>query len=208
LLPVLRSETQAWVLAALLLQPGREVGLTDLALELDADPASVQREAERLVRSDILADRRVGRTRLLRAGESKLVRPLADLLLVAYGRVPCWRTRSPVSGVQDAYVFGSWASRYLGQPGHDPADVDVLVVGRPDRDDLDARVQGVARRLGRDVAAVVRTPEAWQAADTGFLRTVRSRPLVRLELTADADLLQSDRSAGVADWPCRDPRHG
>lgn len=188
LLPVLRSETQARVLAALLLRPGREIGLTDLAREVDADPAGVQREAERLVRSDILADRRVGRTRLLRAGDSRLVRPLAELLLVSYGpRALLEEALAGLDGVQEAYIFGSWAARYLGDAGHDPVDVDVLVVGRPDRDDLDSRVQTVALQLAREVSAVVRTPEAWQAGDSGFLQTVRSRPLVRLELDAGAD---------------------
>lgn len=36
-------------------------------------------------------------------------------------------------GVDRAVVYGSWAARYTGRPGSFPRDVDVLVVGDPDR---------------------------------------------------------------------------
>jgi predicted transcriptional regulator len=85
LAPILRSETQARLLAALLLQPEREASIADIARETGADPGNLHAEVERLVQSGILADRRVGRTRLLRASHSPLNRPLADLLVMGYG---------------------------------------------------------------------------------------------------------------------------
>lgn len=41
-----------------------------------------------------------------------------------------------IEGVE-AFIFGSWVARYTGEPGPAPADVDVLVVGAADLDDLD-----------------------------------------------------------------------
>ncbi len=41
-----------------------------------------------------------------------------------------------VPGVAEAYVYGSWAARYRGQAGDVPRDVDVLVIGDADEDDL------------------------------------------------------------------------
>ncbi len=32
-------------------------------------------------------------------------------------------------GVQEAFVFGSWAARYMGEPGAAPRDIDVVVIG-------------------------------------------------------------------------------
>jgi len=73
LAPVLRSETQARLLAAVLLQPDREASIADLARETGSDPGNLHSEVERLVQAGILADRRVGRTRLLHAGDSALL---------------------------------------------------------------------------------------------------------------------------------------
>ena len=39
-------------------------------------------------------------------------------------------------GIDALYLFGSWAARYSGVEGQAPGDVDVLVVGHPDRDDV------------------------------------------------------------------------
>lgn len=57
---VLRSETQARLLAALLLQPDREASIADLAREVGADPGNLHAEVERLVGAGILVDHRIG----------------------------------------------------------------------------------------------------------------------------------------------------
>jgi predicted transcriptional regulator len=187
LLPVLRSETQARILAALLLHPEREASLTELAHETATDPGNVHGEVTRLLEAGILADRRVGRTRLVRAGESTLVRPLADLLLLAYGPKKLVEgALAGLPGVEEAYLYGSWAARYTGEPGPEPHDIDVLVIGNPDPDDLDDRIREAARPLGREVQAVIRSRTAWDRDGDGFLTTVRTRPLVHLDVAPPA----------------------
>src|SRR5262249_55171068 len=118
LAPILRSETQARLLAALLLQPDREASIADLARETGSDPGNLHAEVERLVQTGILADRRVGRTRLLRAGESELTTTLANLLMLGYGPKPAVEhALHGLDGIDHAYIGGSWAARYTGQPG-------------------------------------------------------------------------------------------
>jgi len=58
---------QARLLAALLLQPDREASIADLAREIGDDPGNLHSDVTRLLAAGLLADRRVGRTRLLRA---------------------------------------------------------------------------------------------------------------------------------------------
>ena len=130
LAPVLRSETQARLLAAVLLQPDREASIADLARETGSDPGNLHAEVQRLVQAGILADRRAGRTRLLRAGDSALIGPLANLLLLGYGpKRAVEEALSGISGIEQAFIGGSWAARYHGQAGAFPHDVDVIVVG-------------------------------------------------------------------------------
>ncbi|MBK5250666.1 MAG: hypothetical protein JJE50_14750, partial [Actinomycetales bacterium] len=81
-----------------------------------------------------------------------------------------------------AYVYGSWAARWHGEVGPAPGDVDVLVVGTPDRDAVYDALEGIDSALGREVNVTFVTPERWAAGDETFLTALRDRPLVRLGL--------------------------
>jgi DNA-binding transcriptional ArsR family regulator len=185
LAPILRSETQARLLAALLLQPDREASIADLARETGSDPGNLHAEVERLVQAGILADRRVGRTRLLRAADSELIGPLANLLLLGYGPKPALeQAMRGLDGIDHAFIGGSWAARYTGQPGHFPHDIDVIIVGTPDRDDATDAVVNALNRIGHDAHVIFRSPAAWREASDAFTRTAKSGPLVQLDLGA------------------------
>jgi hypothetical protein len=185
LAPVLRSETQARLLAAVLLHPDREASIADLARETGSDPGNLHAEVERLVQAGILADRRAGRTRLLRAGDSALIGPLSNLLLLGYGpRAAVETALTGIPGVEQAFIGGSWAARYEGQPGAFPHDVDVIVVGKPDRDDVTDAVIEALRAIGHDGQVIFRSPSAWRDPKDAFTRTAKERPLVGLTIGA------------------------
>ena len=186
LAPVLRSETQARLLAAVLLQPDREASIADLARETGSDPGNLHSEVERLVQAGILADRRVGRTRLLRAGDSALVGPLADLLLLGYGpKTAVEDALTDTPDIEQAFIGGSWAARYHGQAGAFPHDVDVIVVGKPNRDDVTEAVIKALRAVGHDGQVIFRSPTAWREAKDTFTRTAKDSPLVELTIGND-----------------------
>jgi len=186
LAPVLRSETQARLLAAVLLQPDREASIADLARETGSDPGNLHSEVERLVQAGILADRRVGRTRLLRAGDSALVGPLADLLLLGYGpKTAVEDALTDIPDIEQAFIGGSWAARYHGQAGAFPHDVDVIVVGKPNRDDVTEAVIEALRAVGHDGQVIFRNPTAWREAKDTFTRTAKDSPLVELTIGND-----------------------
>jgi hypothetical protein len=186
LAPVLRSETQARLLAAVLLQPDREASIADLARETGSDPGNLHSEVERLVQAGILADRRVGRTRLLRAGDSALVGPLADLLLLGYGpKTAVEDALTDIPDVEQAFIGGSWAARYHGQAGAFPHDVDVIVVGKSNRDDVTEAVIEALRAVGHDGQVIFRSPTAWREAKDTFTRTAKDSPLVELTIGND-----------------------
>jgi DNA-binding transcriptional ArsR family regulator len=189
LLPVLRSETQARLLAALLLHADREASIVELATEIGANPGNLHADVNRLVDAGILADRRVGRTRLIRDARSIFSEPLAQLLLLAYGpKALLEEAIQGISSINTAYLFGSWAARYLGIQGAQPNDIDLLVIGTPDRDDVYEKAQAAAAVLRREVQVVFRSQEAWDEAIDGFVTTVKSRPLVELDLTTSGQM--------------------
>lgn len=181
LLPLLRSRLQAEVLTLVLLSPEREWTLTELASRVGSAVSSVQREVVRAEQAGVMVSRRVGKTRLVKAARSPLTAPLTDLLLRSFGpRQVLAEELSEVLGIERAYLFGSWAARYAGQEGRPPADLDVLVIGSPDRDALDDAAQRAGARLAREVNVTVRSADWWRSGDDGFHSEIQRRPLVQI----------------------------
>jgi predicted nucleotidyltransferase len=187
LLPLLRSRVTGALLALLYLHPDRDYSLAEAGKVIGASPKVMSTEADRLVTSGLVRETRRGRARLLRAETSgPVARPLADLLAATYGPLPVLSDLlSRVPGVEAAYVYGSWAARYLGEPGPVPHDVDVLVVGTADENDLYDIAREAESRLGREVNISAISLQYWEAPDPAdsFMRHVRERPLVKLELS-------------------------
>ncbi len=201
LLPILRSQLQGGLLAQLYLHPDTEYSLTEVARRLGASITAVHHEVERLVGAGLVDERRQGNMRLVRAAESRLARPLTELLALTYGPIAVLPDElGDVEGIRQAYLFGSWARRYCGEPGPPPGDVDVLIVGSTDLDDLDEAARRAETILQTPVHIVRVIPQRWvsQAHDDAFLTDVRSKPYVPLalgdnELGGVGDARQSTR---------------
>jgi DNA-binding transcriptional ArsR family regulator len=183
LLPILRSQQQGEILALLLGDPDRELSLTEISRLTGAPHPSVYREVERAEQAGLVTTRKVGNTRLVRADTSSpYFAGLAEVLTRAFG-VPAVLAEvlAPVSGIEQAYVYGSWAARHDGQPGRRPVgDIDVLVLGAPDRDQLYDALGVAEARLGRPVEATVRDADWLSSGSGSFHETVTSRPMVKI----------------------------
>ena len=186
LLPLLRSRVQGDLLALLYLHPDRDYSLTEAAALIGASVKAVHTEASRLTAAGFVRDSRRGNVHLLRAAtDTPVSRPLTDLLAVTYGPLPVLNDLlADVEDITHAFIYGSWAARYLGEPGPVPGDVDVLVVGTADPDDLDEIARTAQNRLGRPVDIRRIRPAAWASPDPAdpFLASVRERPLVQLHV--------------------------
>lgn len=183
LLPIFRSRQQVEVLTDILDGPEREQSLADLTRRLGIPTASIHREIERAEHAGLVRSRRVGKTRLVRANtESPYFGPLRQLLVTAFG-VPA-RLRDALhdlDGVDEAYVYGSWAARWHGEEGARPVgDIDVLVLGHPDRERLYKIAHGAGLALGREVQVQIRAPGWLEHGSGSFHDTVANRPLVRV----------------------------
>ena len=123
--------------------------------------------------------------RLLQANvNGPLARPLTDLFALTYGpKAVLGDVLTAVRGIEEAYIYGSWAARYSGEAGPVPRDIDVLVVGDSDDDTIFDAARMAERLLGREVNVRRVTPRTWRGArDDPFLTSVRSRPLVAIDL--------------------------
>jgi predicted transcriptional regulator len=75
LLPILRSQQQAEILALLLGDPELELSLTEIARRTGAPHPSVHRETPRAEQAGLVASPKVGNARLVRANPSSLITP-------------------------------------------------------------------------------------------------------------------------------------
>jgi len=180
LLPLLRSPLLGELLAWLYLHPETSYSVTELARRLKSSQSTVSREADRLVEAGLVSEERRGNLRLLRADlTSPVARPLTEVLALTYGPAAVLADLIPsLDGVDEAFIYGSWAARHAGEAGPPPRDVDVLVVGDADEDDLADAALVAERRLGREVNIHRVSATAWRSpGGDPFLTSVRSRPL-------------------------------
>jgi DNA-binding transcriptional ArsR family regulator len=189
LLPLLRTPLLGELLAWLYLHPDEQYSVVELARRLGVSQSTVSREADRLAEAALVRDERRGNLRLLRANvDHVLARPLGELLALTYGPAAVLgELLGTVDGVDEAYVYGSWASRYAGEAGPPPRDIDVLVVGTADDDELADAAKVAERRLGREVNVHRVSARAWRSGDDPFLVSVRARPIHQIELPGDDD---------------------
>ncbi|MGH3321838.1 MAG: hypothetical protein ACRDN9_17020 [Streptosporangiaceae bacterium] len=179
ILPIFRSRLTTAVLAHTYIGGG-EYSVAELATAVGTDSGNMTREVARLERAAVLRSRRVGRTKLVSANAAApFYQALTDLVTITLGPAQVLAEElTGLDGIDYAAVFGSWAARMLGELGPSPVDIDLLIVGRPDRDDLHDATGRARDRLGRDVNTVVVSPGRWRSGDEGFLDELRKRPRV------------------------------
>ena len=189
LAPILRSDTQGRILARLFADPTQSYSLTELVEWAGSSMPTVQREVRRAEQAGIVTSRKVGPTRLVTANEAHpLFAPINQIVTATFGPpAVVAREFEAIDGANAVVCFGSWAARYLGEPGRAPNDIDVLVIGTPDRNEVDDAAERAERSIGIPVQATVRSRSQWRAASDSFIRQVKSRPLV--VVLADEDIV-------------------
>jgi hypothetical protein len=179
--PVFRSRLTAAVLARVYIGDD-EYSVAELAATAKTDTGTMTREVRRLEEAGIVRSRVVGRAKLVRAShEAPFYRALRDLVVIVLGPAQViGEELAGLSGLEAAAIFGSWAARASGEAGPSPADIDLLVIGRPDRDDLYDAVGRARLRLGRDINTLALLADRWNSPDDPFLAELRRRPMVAL----------------------------
>jgi hypothetical protein len=194
LLPLLRSRLQAELLTLVLLSPGREWTLTELASRAGASVATAQREMTRAEHTGVIASRRLGNTRLVTAADSPLTGPLTELLLRSFGPLQVIAEEfANIKRVSAAFLYGAWAARYLGREGPAPDSIDVLIIGSPNGAAIDAAARRASGRLARAVHVAVRSRRWWESADDPMHRDIERQPVVPvIDVTGSRPVNSSD----------------
>lgn len=173
------------VLAELFAGSDAELSVGELARLAGAAQATVSREVARLAQHQLVVTRHLGRNTLAAANWSlawaKALRSILVQTVGVLGRLGEALAGSP--GVESAFVFGSWAARYAGEPGPPPRDVDVLVVGDADLRSLRRACRPVEEELRVEISPVTVPSAEWHDAEpSAFVAQIKSQPVVPIPL--------------------------
>lgn len=183
LLPIFRSRGMAAILQVLFVGPeDPALSVSELARRSGMSVATAHREVDLLEFAGLVASHRVGRSRVVRPNsESPLHDDLRSLLRKALGPPAVLREElGDIVGLEAAYLFGSWAAALSGEPiERPPIDIDVLVVGNVDPEDVYGAARAAEQRLGHLVDALVVSHDEWEA-EAGAIATIRARPIISI----------------------------
>jgi DNA-binding transcriptional ArsR family regulator len=180
-----RSEQQLRILAVVFGENGEELSIGALAERAEVAQATASREIARLAEHGLVTTRALGRNTLVRANwDLPWAKDLRSILVQTVGRLgQLGAALTDLSGVEEAFVFGSWAARYTGEPGPAPNDIDVLVVGDAPLRTIRRACAPVERELRVEVNPVVVDRERWDARrPEPFVAQIQSQPLVSIPL--------------------------
>ena len=176
-----RSRVRDRILFEFFAKPGTSAHVREMARRVKASAPTVGAELSELARLGIIQAQKVGRSLVYTVNyRSPLVAEIRGLVQKTVGIEAMIRTAlDGLPGVDSAYIYGSHAV------GTDKptSDIDLLVIGRPDRVALSERLAPVERAIGREVNVVTKSDDRAEHLRTGderFWRQVVNKPMIHV----------------------------
>jgi len=176
------GKTRRQILALLFCNPERDYYLREIVRSVGVGRGSVERELKRLTDSGLVTRQRKGRQVHYQANQSSSVFPeLKALMTKTAGVADVVRSALEElrGAIEVAAIFGSWAKG----TGQADSDVDLLVIGGANFEDLAIAASRAQERLGREVNPVVYSTAEFReklAARHDFVSKVASEPKIYL----------------------------
>lgn len=201
LMDLLFGSTRQAVLAVLLLEPESAFHLRALARQTGSHPGTLLRELDKLSSAGLLQRREQGNQVLYQADrEHPLFADLAAMFRKTHGVAAALRQAlAPVrERIRVALIFGSVA-RGTQTAG---SDIDLLVIGTLDFDELVQRLHPVQQALRREINPVLYSAIEFRARverGEAFVRNVMTQSVLYLEGGPDdlAELAGDQAPAGA-----------
>jgi predicted nucleotidyltransferase len=172
-----RSRVRQRILAILFDRPERRLHLRGVARTVGASAGTTARELERLVDAGLVARSTEGRQVYFQAAADS---PLFDAVQTIVRRTlgapeVLRRSLDGLSGIDRAFVYGSYA-RGEETPA---SDIDLMIIGAPDFDELTDRASAAEAELGRPLNYTVFTEdelELRRKRGDRFIASVEANP--------------------------------
>lgn len=177
LLPILRSEQQARVLASLFLNDGEAETQAALASDSGVTHQRVSQILPELLEAGMVKEQAAGRRKLYSPNHHHpAYQPVKQILALTYGPAVVLASElSRYPEVQKIAIFGSWARRILGTPGPFPRDLDVLIIGDGQLpDEIHDALDRAEDQLGQEVNPIQLTQHEWETPTRALIRATKT----------------------------------
>lgn len=182
--PLLRTDTQGFILAQLYMNPEDGFSISELARFASVSVPTAMREVDRLVESRMVTERTFGRARVIQVNRKHLLfEPVRQIVINSYGPVAVLPAALyGIDGLKRAYIYGDWAAKLKRELGPEPNQVELLIVGYVNRIEAARAAANVERYLGRDVNVQFVTTSEWEKGESEFVKSIQGKTLVELDL--------------------------
>lgn len=150
------STTRVSILEELLLNPGNEYHIRELARIVDATPTYVQKELKNLESLGLLDSRKKGNMVLYKLRtKSPISEDLKRIFLKTESIGQVIMKELDIGKIKFAFVFGSFAKGVETST----SDIDVLIIGDVHENDALRSISKAERRIGREINFILWTNE-------------------------------------------------
>jgi DNA-binding MarR family transcriptional regulator len=182
--PILRSDTQGMILAQLFMNPGDDFSISELARQANTSAPTAMREVERLLESQLVIQRTIGRARLIQVNtKHELHDAIRKIVAFSYGPAAVLPAALyGIEGLEQAFLYGNYAAYLKRQKASESPEIDLLLVGYVNRIEASNAAKRVEGYLDRSVNVKFVGSQEWANGSSDFATEVKSRPLVELPL--------------------------
>ena len=183
-----RSRIRQRILALLFGRPEQRLHLRGIARAVSASAGTTARELDRLVEAGLVERSAEGRQVYFQADEQS---PLFDAVQTIVQRTVgapdvVRRHLAGLPQIDRAFIYGSYARRTDVTPS---SDIDLMIIGGPDVDELTDRVSAAEREIGRPLNYTILTEtelERRRRRGDRFIASVDAGPTLPVLERSDA----------------------
>lgn len=145
----LKSNMRRQLLAYYFTNPTARLHVRDLAQRLDMDPSNLSKELRRLEREGLFQSETSGRQKFFQLNRDyPLFEEVRGIVIKTVGAAPLIaRSLKKVEGIEQAWLYGSFARNEQDAA----SDIDILIIGTPERTVFAKTVRKLERQLGRQI---------------------------------------------------------
>ncbi|GBE17853.1 nucleotidyltransferase domain protein [archaeon BMS3Abin16] len=154
------SKSRVKLLTLFLLNPGRKYYVREIERLTRENINSIRRELKNLEAINLLKSQRSGNQKYYTVNQEMSIYPeLKNIFLKTQGAAKILQKKiSSLKGINTAFIYGSYAK---GEAGPD-SDIDIIIIGNVNEDDLIMRIRNVEKELNREINYVLFTPEEYE----------------------------------------------
>jgi predicted nucleotidyltransferase len=181
----LKSNMRRQLLAYYFINPTARLHVRDLAERLDMDHSNLSKELRRLESEGLFQSEVSGRQKYFQLNPNyALFEEVRSIVMKTIGAAPVIaRSLKKLDGIEQAWLYGSFARNQQDAA----SDIDILIIGTPERTTLAQATRKLERQLGRQINYTALTRNEFderRANKDAFLENVWRNE--RIDLTGDA----------------------